>query len=61
MKELNKTQAYKLDKANGDFYYESEDGAYSVYGTESGFCYLYGADKERAIEKCIELNTNNYK
>ena len=56
MKELNKTQALKIDKAELGFYYEYEDDAYSVYGSHTGFCYLYSATLEKAVEVCDDLN-----
>ena len=49
MKELNKSQALTIDRKGNGFYYEEEDDAYSVYGSDTGFCYLYGATKEIAI------------
>jgi len=52
---LTRTQAFLQDK---DFYVDEDLGYHAVFGTETGFCYKGGMEKEEAKEFASELAKN---
>lgn len=53
--ELNRTEAFLQDK---DFFVDDDLGSYAVFGTETGFCYKNGMEKEEAHKYAAELAKN---
>lgn len=54
-KELDRTKAFLQDK---DFYVDEDLGYHAVFGTETGFCYKGGMEKEQAHKYAAELAKN---
>lgn len=55
MKDLDRTKAFLQDK---DFYVDEDLGYHAVFGTETGFCYKGGMEKEEAKQYAAELAKN---
>lgn len=54
-KDLDRTKAFLQDK---DFYVDEDLGYHAVFGTETGFCYKGGMEKEEADKYAAELAKN---
>ncbi len=54
-KEMTRTEALKKDKS---FYAEEEDGAWHVFGDNSGFSYAQAMNKDDAEKKAEQMNKN---
>lgn len=51
----SRTDAFKKDK---EFYVDEDLGYWAVFGTETGFCYKGGMEKEEAKEYAKEMTKN---
>lgn len=54
-KSQSRTECFLQDK---DFYVDEDLGYHAVFGTETGFCYKGGMEKEEAKQYAAELAKN---